>query len=263
MNSYLKKFDLTNKKVIVIGGSGQIGRHTVDILLRAGAIVINLDLTNIKQKRKNYYYFKVDISKEKKVISFKKNFIKKFQKLDILINHSHYKGNHKSLKPKHNFFKSIVDYSSKEWNNVINTNLNGLFYTTKHFLNLLLKNKNSVILNTSSTYGKVSPNPIIYGKSGINAPISYTTTKAAIIGFTKYIAAHYGEKGLRANILLPGGIKNKAQTNSFKKSYSKLTPMKRMANEDEYKETVLFMVSNASSYMNGSEVVVDGGWTYW
>ena len=66
MNSYLKKFDLTNKKVIVIGGSGQIGRHTVDILLRAGAIVINLDLTNIKQKRKNYYYFKVDISKEKK-----------------------------------------------------------------------------------------------------------------------------------------------------------------------------------------------------
>lgn len=263
MNTYLKKFDLTNKKAIVIGGSGQIGKHTVDILLNAGATVINLDLKDNKKTKKKYYFYKIDISNEKKIISFKKKFIKKFNKLDILINHSHYKGNNKALKPKNNFFKSVTDYPSKEWNKVISTNLNGLFYSTKHFLELLLKNKNSVILNTSSTYGKVSPNPSIYGNSGINSPISYATSKSAIIGFTKYIAAHYGKNGLRANVLLPGGVLNKAQTSEFKNNYSKLTPMKRMAFENEYKETVLFMVSKASSYMNGSEVIVDGGWTTW
>ncbi len=263
MNSFLKKFNLVNKTAIVIGGSGQIGKHTVDVLLDAGAVVINLDLTNTQKKVKNYHFYKIDISKEKNIISFKKKFMRKFHKLNILINHSHYKGNNRFLKPKSNFFKSVMQYSSKEWDNVIKTNLNGLFYTTKHFLGLLLKNKNSVIVNTSSTYGKVSPNPIIYGKSGINAPISYSTTKSAIIGFTKYLAAHYGGRGLRANILIPGGVKNKAQTNNFRKNYSKLTPMKRMANENEYKETILFMVSDASSYMNGSEIIVDGGWTAW
>lgn len=263
MINYPNKFDLKNKTVIVIGGSGQIGKQTINILLEAGAVVINLDIRNLEKKVRNYFFYKIDISKEKNIISFKKKFIKKFGSLNILINHSSYRGNHKFLKPNNKFFKSITDYSSKEWDNVIKINLNGLFYTTKHFLNLLLQNKASVILNTSSIYGKVSPNPSIYGNSGINAPISYTTTKSAIIGFTKYLAAHYGSKGLRANVLVPGGVSHKVQSTSFKKRYSNLTPMKRMANENEYKETILYMVSDASSYMNGSEVVVDGGWTAW
>ena len=128
---------------------------------------------------------------------------------------------------------------------------------------MTVKSIGSVILNTSSIYGKVSPNKAIYGKSGINSPVGYTATKAAIIGFTKYIAAHYGEKGLRANVLIPGGVENKSQSIFFKKNYSKLTPLKRMSKKNDYKEAVLFLVSDKSSYMTGSEIVIDGGWTIW
>ena len=183
--------------------------------------------------------------------------------MNILVNHAHYKGNPKKLDPNNNFFKSLDDYPTNEWKKTIDVNLNAMFYITKHFLKLMLKSKNPVILNTSSTYGKVSPNKSIYGNSGINAPVGYTATKAGIIGFTKYIATHYGDRGLRANVLIPGGVENKNQSKSFKKNYSNLTPLKRMAKQNEYKRAVLFLVSDESSYMTGSEFIIDGGWTAW
>lgn len=263
MKKIFSQLSLKGQKVIVIGGSGQLGRQTVEILLDANATVINVDINNLKLKNSNYFYYNVDICDEKEVEKFKKKFLIKHKKLNVLINHAHYKGNAKNLEPGTNFFNSVENYSLKEWNSTLDTNLNGLFLITKHFLKILLKNKKSIILNTSSTYGKVSPNPIIYGKSGINSPISYATTKSAIIGFTKYLAAHYGQKGLRANILIPGGIDNKNQSRSFKKNYSKLTPLQRLAKKEEYKLAVLFMVTDASSYMTGSEFVIDGGWTAW
>ena len=90
-----------------------------------------------------------------------------------------------------------------------------------------------------------------------------SSTKSAIIGFTKYIATHYSEYGLRANILVPGGVKNVKQSKKFITNYSHLTPLKRLAKKNEYKNAVLFLVSNASSYMTGSELIIDGGWTAW
>ncbi len=254
---------LKGKIVVVAGGSGQIGKHTVDILLKNGAKVINLDFIEKKLNHKNYFFYKIDLSQEKEIINFKKFFIKKFKKINILINHSHYKGNFKKLEPKNNFFSKLENYPSDEWKKTIDVNLNGMFYLTKHFIKLLIKNNSSVILNTSSTYGKVSPNMNIYGTSGINAPIGYTTTKSAIIGFTKYVATHYAKKGLRANILVPGGVKNIKQTKKFRQNYSSLTPMGRMARSNEYKHAVLFLVTEDSSYMNGSELIIDGGWTAW
>ncbi len=264
MKKGLNKFSLKNKTALVIGGSGQIGQETCKILLDAGAKIVNVDLFNsFKMKKKNYFFHKIDITEENEVKNFKNLYLKKYKKINILINHSHYKGNNKSLDPNNSFFSKLEDYPSIEWQKTLNTNLNGLFFVTKYFIKLLIKNKNSVILNTSSTYGKVAPNPKIYGSSGINSPIGYATTKSAIIGFTKYISSHYSHFGLRANILIPGGVQNKNQNLNFKKRYSSLTPLKRLAKKDEYKEAVLFLVSDASSYMTGSEVIIDGGWTAW
>ncbi len=254
---------LKNKIALVIGGSGQIGAETIDILLKSGALVINLDVKNKKFKSKKYYFHKIDITDEKQIIEFKKKFLKKYKKLNILINHAHYKGNTRKLDPNNSFFSSLDNYPSNEWKKTLEVNLNGMFFLTKHFIKVMLRSKNPVILNTSSIYGKVSPNKAIYGKSGINSPVGYTATKAAIIGFTKYIAAHYGEKGLRANVLVPGGVENKSQSSFFKKNYSKLTPLKRMSKKNDFKEAVLFLVSDKSSYMTGSEIVIDGGWTIW
>ena len=258
MKELFKKFQLKGKISLVVGGSGQIGSETIKVLLAAGSTVINIDKFNKKINLKNYFYHNVDISNENEIIKFRNIFEKKYKKLNILINHAHYVG-----KDKKSFFSILEKYPTKEWKKTLGTNLDGLFYITKHFIKFLLKNKNSVILNTSSIYGKVSPNKKIYGTSGINSPIGYATSKSAIIGFTKYIAAHYGDKGLRANILIPGGIENKTQSTDFKNKYKNLTPLKRFAKENEYKEAVLFLVSDASSYMTGSEFIIDGGWTSW
>tara|TARA_A100001015_G_scaffold303029_1_gene391998 strand:- start:8397 stop:9188 length:792 start_codon:yes stop_codon:yes gene_type:complete len=263
MSKIINKFNLNGKTAIVIGGSGLIGSQTVNTLIDAGCNVINVDLYNNKKKIKNYNFFKVDIQNEKSIRTFKKKFLKKFNNLNILINHAFYKGNPKKIIPNQKYFSSLDKYPSKEWNKTLNVNLNGMFFFTKHFINLLLKNKNSVILNTSSTYGKVSPNKNIYGNSGINSPIGYATTKSAVIGFTKYLATHYGDQGLRANILIPGGIKSPGQSKKFRKNYEMLTPLKRMANYNDYSAAILYLVSDASEYMTGAEFIIDGGWTSW
>ena len=255
-------FDIKDKNILICGGSGQLGISLIKFLLGKEARIFNFDISNIKIKHKNYFFRSVDVTNEKKFIKNLKDINKEYSKIDILINLFHFKGG-KQLKPFNKFFNQFHNYPTKIWKKTLDVNLNGLFIVCKHILKSMLKNKKGVILNISSTYGINSPNKNIYGNSGINNPIGYTTSKAAIINFTKYIATHYADKNIRANILSPGGIKNNNQSKAFVKEYSKRTPMKRMAHDDEFNETILYLISDASRYVTGSNVVVDGGWTAW
>ncbi len=255
-------FSIENKNIIICGGSGQLGESLIKFLLEKKSNIINLDMFKLKLNHPNYYFFKVDITNEKNVIKVMNKLNSKFKKIDILINVFHFKGDRK-LKPFDNFFSEFHNYPLKIWKKTIDVNLNGLFIICKYVLKHMIKNKKGIIVNTSSTYGINSPIKSIYGKSGINNPIGYSTTKGAIINFTKYIATHYADKNIRANVLIPGGIKNVNQTKSFRKEYSKRTPMKRMANVEEFNESVLYLISDASKYVTGSNLVVDGGWTAW
>ena len=208
-------------------------------------------------------FSKLDITSEKEVedkISDSKN---KFKKIDILINHAHFKGDPKLLKPHSEFFSSVEDYPFDVWKNTIDVNLNGLFLLTKAVGKCMKEQQSGVIVNTASTYGLLSPNKSIYGDSGINSPISYAVTKAAILNFSRYLATHWAEHNIRVNTISPGGVDNSAQSVEFKDAYSKLTPMGRLAADTEYQGAILFLASNASSYMTGSNLVVDGGWTAW
>ena len=135
MKELFKKFQLKDKVSLVVGGSGQIGSETVDVLLAAGSTVVNIDNFDKKNNLKNYFYHKVDISNENEIIKFKKIFEKKYKKLNILINHAHYIG-----KDKKKFFSTLEKYPSKEWKKTLETNLDGLFYITKNFIKLLIKN---------------------------------------------------------------------------------------------------------------------------
>ncbi len=123
-------------------------------------------------------------------------------------------------------------------------------------------NGGGVIVNISSTYGNVSPNKSIYGKSGINSPVAYATSKAAIINLTRYLATHLAEYNIRANVLSPGGVFNN-QSEEFLDNYKALTPLRRMANAEDYQGAILYMMSDASKYMTGANLIVDGGWTAW
>jgi NAD(P)-dependent dehydrogenase (short-subunit alcohol dehydrogenase family) len=118
-----------------------------------------------------------------------------------------------------------------------------------------------VIVNFSSTYGLVSPDPRVYGASGINSPIAYAATKSALINMTRYIAVHWRPK-VRANVIAPGGVEA-GQDPAFIRNYEARTPLGRMARREDYQGTLLYMCSPASAYMTGSVVTVDGGWTAW
>ncbi len=255
-------FNIENKNIIICGGSGQLGSSLINFLLEKRSNIINLDIFNLKINHPNYQFFKVDVAKEKNVLKVLNKINRKYKKIDVLINVFHFKG-HRKLKPFDNFFNEFHNYPLKTWKKTIDVNLNGLFIVCQNVLKNMLKNKSGIILNTSSTYGINSPIKSIYGKSGINNPIGYATTKAAIINFTKYIATHYADKNIRANVLSPGGIDNVNQSKYFKREYNKRTPMKRMANVNEFNETVLYLISSASRYVTGSNLVVDGGWTAW
>jgi len=275
MNKYIDTiFDLSGKNAVVFGGLGQIGLFSVEILINAGAKVTVYDIQElgnqfssgpfIKAQKAGLLKYKIiDVTSDDEVRMAAENLIHSEKKIDILINHVHYKGDPKKLKPHSPFFADLSEYPFDVWKETIDTNLNGMFLITKHFGSKMIDSGGGVILNTSSTYGIVSPRFQIYGDSGINSPISYATSKAAIINFTKYVSTHWAKFNIRANCLSPGGVKNVGQSESFRQAYSNNTPLSRMAEANEYQGAVLFLVSEASSYVTGENLVADGGWTAW
>jgi NAD(P)-dependent dehydrogenase (short-subunit alcohol dehydrogenase family) len=143
---------------------------------------------------------------------------------------------------------------------VHDVNLKGSFLMAQAAIPLMKKAGGGVIVNISSTYGNVSANKSIYGNSGINSPVAYATSKAALINLSRYIATHFAEAGIRCNTLSPGGVFNN-QSEDFLKNYTALTPLGRMAAAEDYQAAIVFLMSPGSSYMTGANLIVDGGWT--
>ena len=138
MKNFYSKFTLKKKTILVVGGSGQLGVKTIEILINAGANILNLDIFDKKKfKSKNYTFYKCDITNESEVEKTKNTIKKKFKSINALINHSHYKGDPKNLKPFHGFFSKVENYSTDIWKKTIDVNLNGLFFTTRSFLPML------------------------------------------------------------------------------------------------------------------------------
>lgn len=267
-------FSMAGKVVVIVGGLGQIGINTVAIMLEAGAKVAVVDIISRQDydlpesmagysDKKMLAFFKTDITNESQVRRAAELVVRLFGSIDVLINHGHYKGDPLQLRPHSPFFAPVEDYPFEIWKETIDVNLNGLFLVSKIFGKLMVEQKRGVIINTSSTYGIVSARQTIYGDSGINSPISYAATKAAILNFSRYLATHWAGYNIRVNTISPGGVRNANQSDEFVEKYSDMTPLNRMAAPTEYQGALLFLASDASSYMTGANLVVDGGWTAW
>jgi NAD(P)-dependent dehydrogenase (short-subunit alcohol dehydrogenase family) len=271
-----EKFDLTGRVAVVTGGVGLLGAEFCRTLAEAGAAVAVVDLNGsasqaIADSLTNSGYkalaFPTDITQPDSVNRAVENVLSTFGRLDILVNSA-------ALDPKFDpeaINKGITpgafeDYPLDLWNSALNVNLTGMFLMTQACVKPMIEQgKTGSIINICSTYGLNGPDQRIYIKEGQRVafkPIYYTVTKAGVMGFTKYLAAYYAETEIRVNALTPGGVFNNHE-DYFVKNYSAKTILGRMAKKDEMNGALLFLASDASSYMTGNNVVVDGGWTAW
>jgi NAD(P)-dependent dehydrogenase (short-subunit alcohol dehydrogenase family) len=246
-----------NKSIILSGSSGFLGTALVKKLCNENCKIFGLDLknNNKNQSIKNFFFFKCDVTKENE-ISKSLNKIFKKNKIDCLINNAAI--DHKSDDKKiFNFTKTAI----KDWEKIINVNINGVFLVSKYMCRHFEKYSRGNIINIASTYGIVAPDNSIYSKSkNFKKHLAYPTSKSALIGFSKSLASYYSNSNIRVNCLSPGGI-YLGQSKKFIKDYSKKTIIGRMAKLSEIVNAIKFMISDDSSYMTGSNLIVDGGWT--
>ncbi|HEX6269758.1 MAG TPA: SDR family oxidoreductase [Anaerolineales bacterium] len=271
-----EKFDLRGRVAIVTGGGGQLGFEFCKTLAEAGAAIVVVDLNAsaaqavVDTLTKSGYKalaIPTDITKPDLVNALVEKVLSAFGRLDVLVNSA-------ALDPKFDSDAlkegltagAFEDYPLDQWNAALNVNLTGTFLVTQACVRPMIEQgKKGSIINICSTYGLNGPDQRIYVKGDERVafkPVYYTVTKAGVLGFTKYLAAYYAGTEIRVNALTPGGVFNNHE-DYFVKNYSAKTIMGRMAKKDEMNGALLFLASDASSYMTGNNVVVDGGWTAW
>lgn len=279
MESIQTLFDLSGRVTIVTGACGLLGREHCDVLAEAGANVVLADLRselcqNIAQDIANRRDVKtlateVDITDKESVEQMVQNVLEKFGRIDILINNAALTVKIGSEQIR-DYFAPFEDYPLDIWEKALRVNLTGTFLCSQAVGKQMVKQKRGVIVNICSTYGVVAPDNRIYANARnpydtaiiFNTPASYSATKGAILALTRYLATYWAGKNIRVNALTPGGVFDQ-HDEEFVKNYSHRTPMGRMADRREYRGAILFLASDASSYMTGANLIVDGGWTAW
>lgn len=275
MNSYKKTlFDLEKKVAIITGGTGTLGSQYARTLASAGAHTVIADLDESKctalAKEINDQYgaeamgVQMDVSNQNSVNSAINKIIKHFNSIDILINNAGVSG---KFNPT-NIAPTFENYPLEEWQKATDVNITGMLLCAQAVGMIMKQQQHGVIINVSSTYGLVSPDQRIYTKDNepdkvFIKPISYCVTKSAVLNFTRYLATYYAPYGIRVNTLTPGGVDDGSLDDEFKRKYSDKTPLGRMANPTDYNGAILYLCSDASQYMTGANLIVDGGWTAW
>lgn len=271
-------FSLDNKISVVFGGNGYLGKHFCRALLEYGAKVYSCDI-NISETDdiialkkgypEKYKLLEVDATNKEILRNLKENILKNEDRVDILVNLTTMKGK--------DFYLPFEDVSLEGWNIGLLGNLTIPFLTIQAFIPVMKAQRSGSIINVASHYGIVANDQRIYiganlsdvyNKEGISQDRIYShgvynAAKAGLINFTRYLAAYYGEYNIRVNVISPGGVYQENENEKFLEKYSEKVPLGRKANPDEINGALIFLASDASSYVTGHNLIVDGGYTIW
>ncbi len=262
-------FSLEGKVAIVTGACGLIGKKHCEALANAGANVIVADINEAaciefaKQLGERHLGISVNVIDEVSLKSAKAKILSRYGKIDVLVNNAAINDmfENPSLALEQSMFEH---YPLDMWKKSLDVNVTGVFLCSQVFGSVMSEAGSGSIINVASTYGITAPDQNLYkDENGIQKfykSASYPTTKGAVISFTRFLAAYWGNKGVRVNTLSPGGVENN-QDDFFVENYSKRTVLGRMAKNTDYQGAIVFLASDASSYMSGANLVVDGGWT--
>ena len=262
-------FSLEGKTAIVTGASGLIGQKHCEALAAAGANVVVADILELQSKNvanalgEKHLGLKLDVTSQASLDRAKELILEKYGRIDILVNNAAINDMFENPELAKDL-SAFENYPIEAFRKSIEVNVLGMFLCSQVFGKVMAEQGSGSIINVASTYGMVGPDQSIYRDEAGNQTFfkspSYPTTKGAVINFTRYLAAYWGHKGVRVNTLSPGGVEN-AQNEFFVKNYAAKTLLGRMAEATDYQGAVVFLASEASSYMTGANLVVDGGWT--
>lgn len=269
-----KSFDLTGRTAVVTGGGGILGTGFCKVLAAYGARVAVMDV-NLRAaeeavqtiRRVNpsaeLAAYACNVADPEQVQQTVADIVQRFGGIDILHNNAATKTG-----DLQKFFEPFETYELSTWREIMSVNIDGMFLMAQAVgKQMVAQGRGGSIIQTASIYGVVAPDQRIYEGSqymgrAINTPAVYSTSKAAVIGLTQYLASYWGEHGIRVNTLTPGGVES-GQNDVFSKRYSARVPLGRMAQAGEMESALLFLASDASSYVTGHNLIVDGGLTSW
>lgn len=274
--NYIDKFFIEGKVCIITGGAGLLGKKHAEAVLEGKGIPILLDISLPALKKAEdvlrrkapdgiIEIFEADITNRTHLENIRDILLKQYGHIDVLINNA---ANNPKVEGGSNNLEAVTftEFSTEIWNSDLAVGLTGALLCTQIFGKVMERQKRGVVLNISSDYGIIAPDQRIYKRDGVSEdrqiikPISYSVVKHGLIGMTKYLAAYWGDKGIRVNTLCPASLYN-GQNEEFIEKISELIPMGRMSSPEEYVCTILYMISESSSYMTGATVVLDGGRT--
>lgn len=261
---FKKKFDLTGRVIIITGACGLIGRAFCEAVAQFGGRVVAADIEKANpiefaqglsyRNKVDCLGITVDVADKKSVENLRDAVLAKYGRLDGLVN-----GHQNKTR---SFFEPFEVYSEENWDAVVETNLKGTFLTCQIIGSWMAENGSGSIVNIPSTYSVVAPNQNLYKGTTLGCPAAYSASKGGVEALSNYLSSYWAAKGVRVNMITPHGVWN-SHEEQFEKNFSGFSPMQRMSYNHEVAPALIYLLSDASSYVTGSNMLVEGGWTVW
>jgi NAD(P)-dependent dehydrogenase (short-subunit alcohol dehydrogenase family) len=271
-------FDLTGRVAVITGGAGLLGLRHAEAIAEMGGVPVLVDLNEDETRTRAVELAKTygsealgiqsDISQPQSVSRVLALVLSAFQRVDILINNAANNPKVDGTSQTGMQWSRLENFSLDLWHQDLAVGLTGAFLCSQVFGAEMARRGKGVIINIASDLGLIAPDQRIYRQPGFHddqqpvKPVTYSVVKHGLIGLTRYLATYWAERGVRVNALCPGGV-SAGQDDAFVTRLTHLIPLGRMADKDEYKAAIVFLASDASSYMTGANLVIDGGRTAW